>query len=379
MATDEVDRDFPQQRKILDGVPIPHPTVIFLEDDVENPVQTILNLPVPADRLCQDLRMIGAAGQEVTDVSFDLTRSVDLTDAFHSQDGLQAGPVAQRFQRGSIRADKHAAPDQAAMAIIEFVMDWPVKGRAAKTGCCAKLLDSSEFLPLVGLERHEIISPVFEDPGGDRPLAAHRIQGDNRSLDVEHLEQFRDRADLVRFVADPTLAKDQPAVTSPRADDMKRPRLATPITGPADRLSVDRYKFPVDGGTKRTHPRLKAPLETPGIDQHEHTSEGVMGRDAIGQCEKCTQPADLAAAIERDVFPPRGPSNHRTDRNHQDINQPVLDLAATTRIFQGREFFHQALYRHAGLPIPRRPLEPYQIPCRQISRRFSCVTPGQDP
>jgi hypothetical protein len=33
----------------LDGVPIPHPAVIFLEADVENPVQAILN-PVLADR-----------------------------------------------------------------------------------------------------------------------------------------------------------------------------------------------------------------------------------------------------------------------------------------------------------------------------------------
>ena len=28
MAADEIDRDFPQQREILDGIPIPHPAVI---------------------------------------------------------------------------------------------------------------------------------------------------------------------------------------------------------------------------------------------------------------------------------------------------------------------------------------------------------------
>lgn len=180
MAADEVDRDFPEQREILDGIPIPHPAVIFLEGDVENPVQAILNLPMPADRCCQDLRVLGAAGQEVANVGFDLTRPIDLTDGFHGQDGLQAGPVAQRFQRGSIRADEHAAPDQAAVAIIKFVMDRPVEGRAAETGRGAKLLDSSEFLPLVRLERHQIIRPSLEDSGGDRPLAAHRIQGDDR-------------------------------------------------------------------------------------------------------------------------------------------------------------------------------------------------------
>ena len=93
MAADEVDRDFPEQREILDGIPIPHPAVIFLEGDVENPVQAILNLPVPADRCCQALRVLGAAGQEVADVGFDLTRPIDLTDGFHGQDGLQAGQL----------------------------------------------------------------------------------------------------------------------------------------------------------------------------------------------------------------------------------------------------------------------------------------------
>jgi hypothetical protein len=44
MAADEVDRDFPQQREILDGIAIPHPAMIFLEGDVENPMQAILDL-----------------------------------------------------------------------------------------------------------------------------------------------------------------------------------------------------------------------------------------------------------------------------------------------------------------------------------------------
>ena len=88
---------------------------------------------------------------------------------------------------------------------------------------------------------------------------------------------------------------------------MKRPLLATPIKGPADRLSVDRHNYRVHGGTERTRPRREAPLETPGIDQQEHPPEGVMGWDAIGQRAKCAQPADRAAAIERDVFPTLGP------------------------------------------------------------------------
>jgi hypothetical protein len=31
MAADEIDRDFPPRREILDGIPIPHPAVITLQ------------------------------------------------------------------------------------------------------------------------------------------------------------------------------------------------------------------------------------------------------------------------------------------------------------------------------------------------------------
>ena len=68
-----------------------------------------------------------------------------------------------------------------------------------------------------------------------------------------------------------------------------------------------------DGRDERgqgARPGGKAYLEGGRLDQHEHPAEGVVGRNAIGQGEKLAQPRD-----------------HRTDGNHQDIHQPVLDLA----------------------------------------------------
>src|SRR5215472_9537745 len=82
MAADEVDRDFPEQREILDGGTNSNPAVIFFEDDVEHPVQAILNLPMPAESFGQVLRVSGTAGQEVADVGFGLTCSVDAANAF---------------------------------------------------------------------------------------------------------------------------------------------------------------------------------------------------------------------------------------------------------------------------------------------------------
>jgi hypothetical protein len=223
MATDKIDRDFTEQREILHGVAISYPVVTFVEGNVEHPMQAVLDLPMAADRCRQDFWLLRAAGQEVANFDLRLAGPVDGADGFYGQDRFQARPVARWFQLCGVGADKYSTPDKATLAIIEFVMERPVNGRAAETGRGTMLLNSSEFLSLVRLERHEIISLFLEDLGGNRPLAPHRIQCDDAALDVEHIEQFRDRRDLVGFVADLALAKHQAVITGPCTDDVERP------------------------------------------------------------------------------------------------------------------------------------------------------------
>jgi hypothetical protein len=74
------------------------------------------------------------------------------------------------------------------------------------------------------------------------------------------------------------------------------------------------------------------------------------------------------------LFPVLRPGNHGADRDHQDINQPMLGLAATAKILQGLEFFHQLPFRHAGLPTPWRLSESHPIRCRQLPSKISSGT-----
>src|SRR3954466_12346666 len=52
----------------------------------------------------------------------------------------------------------------------------------------------------------------------------------------------------------------------------------------------------------------------------------------MGQGQEGLQPAQLVAAVERDVVPALGARDHRAHRDDQDISQPMLDLAGTSRI-----------------------------------------------
>ena len=96
-----------------------------------------------------------------------------------------------------------------------------------------------------------------------------------------------------------------------------------------------RSVLPSIATTSRSKPATSEPaqareagLEGVRVDQHEDAPEGVVRGNAVRQLQEGLQPGQLAAAIERDVVPALGTGDHRADRNDQDVDQPMLDLAA---------------------------------------------------
>jgi hypothetical protein len=54
------------------------------------------------------------------------------------------------------------------------------------------------------------------------------------------------------------------------------------------------------------------------------------------------QPCQLAAAVERDVVPALSTGDHGADRNHQNVDQAMLDFALAARILNNTEMPNQA-------------------------------------
>jgi hypothetical protein len=61
VAADQVEGDLAHQSQIACRCAMAHPAVIFPEADVENPMQSVLDAPVPADGLGQGGRIVVAA------------------------------------------------------------------------------------------------------------------------------------------------------------------------------------------------------------------------------------------------------------------------------------------------------------------------------
>jgi hypothetical protein len=113
----------------------------------------------------------------------------------------------------------------------------------------------------------------------------------------------------------------------------------------AHRLAVDRdlARRARPGPEHRPCPAQEAALEGAGVDQREDAPERVVRGDAVRQGEEVPEPSLLAAAVERDVLERLGLAQHGADRDHEDVEQPVLDLPLATRVLDRRELGDQGV------------------------------------
>src|SRR3954452_8175639 len=98
-----------------------HPAVILTETDVENPMQSVLDAPVPADSSTQDGRIVVTAGKEVADFGLDLVGAVDAADYLDRQQCAQIGPLVQRLKLSNGRAHEDTPANQAAVIVVKGV------------------------------------------------------------------------------------------------------------------------------------------------------------------------------------------------------------------------------------------------------------------
>ena len=93
---------------------------------------------------------------------------------------------------------------------------------------------------LVVLERENIVSLLVEDLARDGALAPHRVNGHDGAVDCQHVQQFRDRHDLVRLLRHLDLAKHQPLARREGGNHMDGGFLPLFLIRAAHRLAVDR-------------------------------------------------------------------------------------------------------------------------------------------
>jgi hypothetical protein len=124
-------------------------------------------------------------------------------------------------------------------------------------------------------------------------LATHRVDGHNAPLQREHLQQLRDRLNLVRSVFGPALAEHQLLTAGPRLYQVERAFSGDSVSASPKDLPVDGDDLPV--GLFFDSARLcpKAALEVRRLDLAEHPGQRVMRRHSVFERKQAPKPAEL--------------------------------------------------------------------------------------
>jgi hypothetical protein len=105
---------------------------------------------------------------------------------------------------------------------VDALVLWGALCQIKMTRCELKLIN--ELLvkwSFVAFYAEKIICSGIHNLSSDLALCSHRIDADHRTFRVENFEQLGDRGNLVTFLFNKALGKDQTFFAGPRADDME--------------------------------------------------------------------------------------------------------------------------------------------------------------
>ena len=128
--------------------------------------------------------------------------------------------------------------------------------------------------------------------------------------------------------------------------------------GAAHRLAVDGHHFALGELGHGLDPLNETMLELLRIQPGEDVSEGIMGRDTVGQLQEGLEPLLFAVAEELDIHPVIGAADGATNGDGDDIQEFVPLGAVDPGVVQRREVFDYGctccLNHHYHSHIPTR-------------------------
>src|SRR5262245_15429350 len=129
---------------------------------------------------------------------------------------------------------------------------------------------------VVLLKREYIITFLLNNKPSNHFLTSHCISRYDAVFDGKCLNEFRDCGNLIRFVGNLQLTKDQTIRRSPRAHHMDWSLFECRIVRMTQRFAINRNHFTLGELTGTPYPSDKARLKLFRIDTGKDAPEGVM-------------------------------------------------------------------------------------------------------
>lgn len=122
-------------------------------------------------------------------------------------------------------------------------------------------------------------------------LTMHGIGRDDRTREVEHVNQFLHGGNFVRLILDGFEGQTHFQTTGPSGNGMQRRFLRGFVEGTAERLAIEGHRFAVQGLSDVPRPRFQGRVELERIESGKQLRERVMRGDAFFKRQKFAEPS----------------------------------------------------------------------------------------
>src|SRR5882724_5613889 len=185
--------------------------LILVEDDIERPMEVVLDGPMLSGDLPEACRGHWRAQEIIGCFHGRFSGGFAGPDDF--ADGLEPGPLMIFLEPVDRRGDcRHAGFDAPVIALDSgFGRD------LLRSGIIEKSAHVVMQRALITLERQGIVASLIDDLTGDIALTVERIDGHDAAFQREHLQELGDGRNLVRLGVGCDLAEYQTLLAAPGA------------------------------------------------------------------------------------------------------------------------------------------------------------------
>src|SRR5215470_19365473 len=193
---------------------LPDAAAIFIKRDIQRPMQLILDIPMLPNHGDEGRGGPHQTGQVEAVLTRDRGLLVRHPDGFYGNHRVEAWPFLQRREGREVRQHPDASAHAPSVGVVERIKEM---GRIAPWEIVLDLRmkvlgNRCVGLFVIVLERQEVVPTLVQDLCSNGRLTAHRINGDNATVDRQELKEFWYGRDLIGLLLCFDLSNDKSAV-----------------------------------------------------------------------------------------------------------------------------------------------------------------------
>ena len=208
----QIERAVPHRSHGCRGMVLPHTAAVFVERDLERPMELMLDMPMLAHHRDEG----GGRPHQTRQVDTVGTRHRGLLvghpHCFDDHYGLEGRPCGESRERFTVCHDPDSSAYTPSVGVVEGIK---AMGRIAPRAMVLELLMNVRFEGCLGLcmgvlSCQQVVTSWSPDVLGHGRLTAHRIPGDHAACDGEPWEECRNGRHRMRFGVGFALPPNEP-------------------------------------------------------------------------------------------------------------------------------------------------------------------------